>query len=916
MTSDSWETAPAVSTEDIESVTNPSPAFWIWVWDAFTSGTIGWFVAAAMHIGAAESVRSALAYLNNQCESFPESLPHVTVSDLTTGRRGGRVTALAQALTGREVGQPNRYLPAGSIGHKMIGDFLVGGLGRLSKPSASRAKQLSLFADEAESPSQPLEASAQKTRRLASVERQWRRMAPLIRRKDQLIFGTDDWAGWRASLGWLNRLRRTMQAVCPEAMAELSHRCGAGWTDQTALSVLSWASAISGYRRAIGRRPRVLYREIPVTDFGHHLNGGRIDALEIREINGRPPTRRQRELLRSLLAQRFQSSGQLLWYLHRLLGWKKLKVGIIDWKFLVGDVLTSPASVTPDLVSSPMGSHVQQLERYLTLVLLDYYFTRGATGNLWSPDSLELEGELWYLLPDRQPVIHRTVLGPDESRDRFIRLVVERWPKAIRRARIRQVTNAMVGQLVGEVNNGNGHAHCGSRVNGHNGHSLDRSVQLGIFAEGGEPRTVHELVAQHQAELQQELPGSYGIIFAQGVDEQGRPQYLMSLQALINGIGRGVVTPSQGFDPADGGKVCCVFPDHDERTPSMHIYIAQYPPRAFCFGCERYAKIDPGSIPQNVVIACAEAWKQRRQHVQRVIQKGEKLQETEASAEHQAIMGDAQLLLAAALPGSRGETYVHRERRINPDLFLEYGGGYGTDELVAGLLDRGYSYDQLYFYGFVKASSRITPDHRLVGMLLGRGFTLEQLSRPIVRSGRATKELGLPYCVLGNRVTVPLGLSTGYDNFYGRAIFPTGKIGRHIKLSNVHTRVAQGGFRMELLQQAGGELIVTEAALDALTLMQIGYPAVMSMIGVGNASITRRLAQSGRALATGFDTDPTGIAKAQKLAETLAALGYQQPIRNFSETFFGRVGNTAKDFNGWWQEIGHRLPVDELPSGM
>ena len=105
---------------------------------------------------------------------------------------------------------------------------------------------------------------------------------------------------------------------------------------------------------------------------------------------------------------------------------------------------------------------------------------------------------------------------------------------------------------------------------------------------------------------------------------------------------------------------------------------------------------------------------------------------------------------------------------------------------------------------------------------------------------------------------------------------------------------------MQVLEPDSGHagVIVLEGVMDALTLIQIGRPNTLAMVGIQNAAILTAVVQSGKSIATGLDLDATGRKKTAGVAELLSELGHRGAVRDFTSEFFG--GETRyKDFNEW-----------------
>jgi hypothetical protein len=104
---------------------------------------------------------------------------------------------------------------------------------------------------------------------------------------------------------------------------------------------------------------------------------------------------------------------------------------------------------------------------------------------------------------------------------------------------------------------------------------------------------------------------------------------------------------------------------------------------------------------------------------------------------------------------------------------------------------------------------------------------------------------------------------------------------------------------------------ITEAVIDALTLIQMGYPATIAIIGVNNYAVLQAVVNLGKDIALAFDNDTTGR---QKTDETINWLmekaGHSHIlIDRTSDLMFADYPSLAnyKDLNEWWIKKGRNI---------
>ena len=137
-------------------------------------------------------------------------------------------------------------------------------------------------------------------------------------------------------------------------------------------------------------------------------------------------------------------------------------------------------------------------------------------------------------------------------------------------------------------------------------------------------------------------------------------------------------------------------------------------------------------------------------------------------------------------------------------------------------------------------------------------------------------------------ITVPIFDETGQTiGLYGRKIDPNAKV-KHLYLPGKHhgifNRTASGMF---------DEIILTESIIDALSLIELGFPNVQALYGLNGFTeehLQTLKADRVKTLVLGFDNDDAGGKGAGKLKSWLAAEGFAVKV------VFPPSG---KDWNEW-----------------
>ena len=641
------------------------------------------------------------------------------------------------------------------------------------------------------------------------------------------------------------------------------------------LTLMSWGAACEMY---LTEGPKLMVREAAIFPPRFDLGGGRIDALAIEDMG--------RDVSKHLTAQelsRFSSVsfGAAVQALLPLL--KKPKFVVKEWKFSVGDGVGSSVIVPHDIRERPPEAHVRQLLRYLSLGMLSYNLAaKRNQEELWCSDRFELEGELVYFLPQCSPIKHTVKITQEEREQLFMEDIAYPWKAAHRLARLRLLTNSIVRHVIGEI------------LPQARKRKAYTKAQIVLPDIPNTSQGARELVEKYRhAHIEFADPDKIIEI----IPVNGHSRYEMHIDRLLTAIGSDSIKHGR-FEPETGGFICCLL--HQEKTPSMRVALE----RGFfhCFGCGASGKFSTGTLPAHITVKTSSdlpaAWK--------------KIPKTGAPItipqQHQRIMEVARESMTSVFAGSVAERYLVRGRGIDSDLAQQFGVGYGSDKLIHDLLDAGFSYDDLLFYGFLELSERLGIYSHVPQLLLKRGLS----PADIMRSGKAKE---YPYSLLQERVTFPLELHGALVNFYGRDINVYGKKSmRHRKLSIERTGIPQGGFNMKAVREDHKILLVTEGTFDALTYIQAGsHTGTPAIIGVRNEVLMREIATfQGDEIALGFDNEEnqTGAKATTDATHMLKAFGFGGPIWDFTARFLeAHPGIEYKDMNEHWLKTKERFTI-------
>ncbi len=651
------------------------------------------------------------------------------------------------------------------------------------------------------------------------------------------------------------------------------------WADfQLLQTLIIWARPLVQVARE--RTERIFFKEINALDRRKGLSGGRIDALELVSIEGRDPTSVERSHLRKLARERFYSSGHLISYLQKLFG-PRIEVSVIDWKCAVGDFSDhSNKNVLVNLDACPQGRHVKQMNRYLSFIPLDLYLLSGRKDEkIWASSMLEVSrARLTYSLATH-PQFENDVTIDEEKAEEVLAEYARKWHQAEVRGETRVITNQVINSLVKNFQ-------ATKKVSrNENGHRAD-AEQTKLVLPDSELENVSSVISRHRKFVD---PGK----IVEMVSSQWGNKYILYYDELLHAIERGEIVYSS-FDSEVGGRICCLNPQHDDHHPDMRVSVERG--SFHCFACGFSGKIAEGSLTPSQLEAFAGSSKISGNIDNVVIPR-----------ECDVLFERVQRFASGSFEGSSAERYLVKERHLNPDIAFEHGAGYMSDDLVPYLLKLGYSLEDLVSHGLIKFGAHITKGDRLVCLLRDYGFKLKDLTKSRrVLGGKIKDDMPcLPYLFLWDCLTFPLKLEGKHTNFYGRRVSFTQKHMRHRKLQvkSGEIRVSQGGFNTDVLTKCQ-DVTIAEAAIEALTLVEMGYPNVIATVGTNNSHVLAAVTRYAKAAQLAYNHDKAGWEATGKAMKFFRERNFlTEDFENYSDLsrsfFYGR--DTAIDFNEWWK---------------
>lgn len=879
----------------LASLESPSPLLRQWALEASLQPSVLELLAESlMRAGAITSHAELLPYLDELLKNTTTRHGHITWSDIDGLTVWGKFASTLRKHLGEDapVAQ-DLYLAHGALGHLAIPDLFTRPISARTRTHlATPQMELAFTNGHGETiPFSFVDDSLPYVPQLATHTVDVRQALWRAHRfwKDHHAHCVDIDTPSRREL--LSTLRGMLSPIFGAYMERLEAH---PYRDEvvTFWTLMSWASAL---HMCLKNPERIFFSEVALSDPTHGFTGGRLDALEVQKVGGKRLTTQQRAFLRSIAKQRFRSSGYLLRAIEAIAP-QRLELKVIDWKFAVGDGGPSHMLSLEHIRLAPDKKHYAQVSRYLSLMLLDRALLTGrarADMHVWEQSRHRIEGELVYFFPNAAPIVHPVRLDHDALQEAFDQQIALRYQSGKFRADVRSITRIIDGHVREVVSQ--------KRSRSHKGMLETHPTLFHEHKQSALPFIAHARARHYQP------CDEHGILWRIPRVRDGKEseRFELRLDALITALDEGTVDAGSFVD-AHGGAIGCLMPAHNERTPSFHIYLDGQP-RFYCFGCGVKGIVAQDSIPANIIIApkirSAAGWRKSDLPV--------------ISSDHHDALELAQVLLSSHFKGSASERYLYEERGIDPDLAYASGAGHLTDRLVHGMMDAGYTLDELTSLGLVAFSEAVREGRGIVPMLKKRGLSVEEMRRPCKPSKRKASShkagrgsvWGLPYATLSDRVTFPLTLEGRMTSFYGRALRSDARL-KHFKTKRP-SGIPQGGYRTHVLSEYYDEIILCEAAIDALSLMMMGHHNVCALIGVMNHVTASAIARGRKNVAIALDRDTishTGEKRTWDIGEVIAPYGVY--VRDFTGAFLESLPecerDTFKDYNQWWVDWGRK----------
>lgn len=878
----------------LEAMNYLSPEFQFWARHTLKTGWLEKLIEILIRTGQTADKKEALEYLDKFHSPNKWSDLKIAKGDFS-GKVGREPFRLLEDKLGYGRQDPNPYPHYGVVGHKAIADLLSGKIPNYTEAMKMLRRDQDIFQQQGcifktktapqfqPSLFRPIELFPQtvfvreilpnnhfSARLENEIVEWWTAMSSLI--------------ASHPSANWM-KLYSLFQPLMPELEIRLwpiFHRHTDKLKSDQAfsqylkyLTLMSLASLIPWSKKHRFH----LFREIPALTNHARVNGGRIDAIEVLNINGHPPDKTEEELLKKMSDNSYSSVGHLVSALRRVFG-RYLEFRITDWKFMLGDGVEQGRIIQPAEVKTPPDKHIRQVQSYVALANLDCYLRHEDNQQPWTGHLYFSKVRVVYILPTSLPVVHEFEVSSKQQQKIFQEEIVTKLHFAKKYAILRNYNNTLIGHIVGMLDSKE------KQTKPPNGFRKKNP----LFPEREAQSRLQITIKKYRR-----FADERKIIEITKRNKDGNDMLLLHLDKLgeiLNSPESGGIKSSQNFNLETGGFISCLV--HTERTPSMRLNIQE---KFFkCFGCGIFGPIT--SLEQVLPLG--------HQSFRTVNiyfgSKVKKISQIIIPDEHHRIMQTAQRFLNDQFKISSSRSYVIH-RGIAPELACHYGAGYGNAVFIKSLLEN-YSLDELIFYGFAMISDKVPTNRGLCPLLANMGMSIDQMKRETTTGLSKLSKVGLPYSVLEGRLTFPLIFENRYTNFYGRAAWDNcPSRSKHRKLSTSQTKVLHGIFNPQPLDSDTPEVIVTEGVFDCLSLIQMGWPNTTAIIGVHNRLHLEAIAHAKKnlAIALDYDQNQTGQTNTAKIMDYLQQIKHEGATSNFTKDFmivhpdFIKWG--CKDFN-------------------
>lgn len=881
--------------------TSTNLEFVTWSKGAYPDGTLDMLLQALMSTNKFDAPKEAFLYLSrfSQMKAISQKVNFRDIENAPPNRKLLRL--LAEIITGKieEVTARDRSRYYGVISHIVISELLLGHIIKLEAVSRKKTNgfytQEKMFEDEGLEVSEMFRLGKSPKTRLETVrfiekiKEEW-----LLVHKEMMRHGKYQLESVHYKL-----LRRKLGILLGDNVGRVIHYGIFQDENLSFTTLMSWVGALLYYKE-IGAM--TFFRELFLLQYHANLGLGRLDALWVEKIDGENPTPNDLKKISSLTEKKFASVGHVIKALLHVFERKHLSLVISDWKFAAGDSTKyKPGELNNidkgDVLDEPLIKHVHQIERYITASYLSYGLVsqkNHVIENPWENPSFSIRGELVYFLPDSMPIKHLISLSTKEIEKVFNVQIASRLSRAKTHSGVRKTQHAIVKHTL---------------------HVMEKGMPVEMNKQLQLDEILHEANSNSENNVLQMIeklrpPAVFidSLKTIQLIDTRKGPMNFMHLDRVITGMKDGEIRFDTWKDGV-GGKLLCWM--HGEKTGSLSVDI---PGNRFkCFGCGVGGKFAEHSIPDDLRMVVDLSTKGMSRNMENFV----------IPDRHAEIMLVAQEILQNNFLDTLGAKYLRDDRKLNPEISMTLGAGYADEFLPFQLLERGFTYDELVYYGFLGISPNVRPDSPFIQALEHWGLSMSEIEKPVIASNILKQVIGLPYSILNGRVTYPLEMDGKINSFYGRSIdLNCKKKFRHTKLRTKLNNMPHGAFNLYNAKlMSTGLLGITEAPIDADTFYQKSdLKAFCGIVGVDNPLLFELISKFHGNIVFGFDHDPkkpgettgeTGQRMTVKALNKLKANKFKGNIYDFTKEFiYHHPDSEYKDANRYWQDNEKRLPVN------
>ncbi len=881
------------------------PDFSAWASNAFHNGTLDLVLQGILHAKLAENNTECLHYLANYLSSR-KTVQKVTLGDLKNTPPSKKlfwtlteiITQEKKTVTARD---RSRYY--GVISHLAIPELLLGNLINLDtvprKKQNGFYSQGTIFEEEEIAPTKSMLRSYKKSNHpktrlqilkfIDKVEASWKEVHKEMRHGKFQLYSRH-YAFIRECIGTIFEEYALRVANYGIFMDE----------NLTFITLMTWVGALMYYRQT---GTKVFFQELFLLRFQADIGAGRLDELEVITIDGVAPNKYELVKIKSLTNRKWNSVGQLIVILLQTFNGKYLEFLIKDWKFAAGDNINGfhddvNIIETSDVIASPLKKHVDQISRYITMTHFSYaleVWQEPSIEQIWNTDMFSVKGELVYFLPDSMPITHEVTMTKEAMYNVFNEQIASRIRGAKRYSAIRKIEYKVIKHTIKAINGT------------HDKHQRIFQPEFEGFSEQTHSSKHQVLSLVENLRIHR---WSDDLKITETYKTQRGEKLKLNFNRLLECLKDGSVElGKKSWNETSGGFCKCWF--HNERSASMKIDLRKGIFK--CFGCGKSGIISRESIPEDLQIFVNTKSSKLSKAMRDIV----------IPERHREIMLAAQEIFQTNFLESPGAKYLEKDRGLNPEKSMQIGAGYANEWSVIDLIKKGFSYDELFKYGFLRVSTKTRRDSLLIELLQREaGLLLEDIVKIVISKKDFSKEEALPVFLLNNKVTYPLEIHGIINSFYGRyADKNCPKEFRHAKLFTGEN-MPHGAFHLTEAMRMGSRIILgAEGPIDVDTLIQKGnVKSCFGFIGVDNPAILELVSEFDGDIALAFDIDEknederkslTGQKMTIKAFKKLLEYDANKKIYNFSEQFsFLHPGKKYHDPNQYWLDYRERMDID------